>query len=103
MDKMPVLQIIDGRFSEQQPLTNVRIGACCHVTKETGVACIALKNAGADIILVASNPLSTQDDVAAALVKYYDIPVYAHQKQAVLDAAQKLLHEPGVTAEIIGW
>lgn len=81
MGKMPVLQIIDGRLSVQRPLANVRIAACCHVAKETGAACIALKNAGADIMLVASNPLSTQDDVAAALVKYYNILVYAHSRE----------------------
>ena len=56
----------------------MRLTACVHVTKETAALCIAMKEGGADAVLAASNPLSTQDDVAAALVKYYGIPVYGY-------------------------
>ena len=74
---MPVLNSIKERFSRELPFKDMRLSACVHVTKETAALCIALKAGGADTVLAASNPLSTQDDVAAALVKYYDIPVYA--------------------------
>ncbi|MDR0459365.1 MAG: adenosylhomocysteinase [Coriobacteriales bacterium] len=74
---MPVLQGISQRFAVEQPLAGLRISACLHVTSETANLMQALAAAGADIVLVASNPLSTQDDVAAALVKYYGIKVYA--------------------------
>ncbi len=74
---MPVLNSIRERFKKEQPFKGLRLTASVHVTKETAALCIALKEGGADAILAASNPLSTQDDVAAALVKYYDIPVYA--------------------------
>lgn len=75
--EMPVLRQIQERFAEEKPLEGVRLVSCNHVTTETAHLCIALKNAGADSMLIASNPLSTQDDVAAALVKYWDIPVFA--------------------------
>lgn len=75
--EMPVLKQIQERFAEEKPLQGVRLVSCNHVTTETAHLCIALKNAGADSMLIASNPLSTQDDVAAALVKYWDIPVFA--------------------------
>jgi adenosylhomocysteinase len=75
--EMPVLKQIQERFSQEKPLEGVRLVSCNHVTTETAHLCIALKNAGADSMLIASNPLSTQDDVAAALVKYWDIPVFA--------------------------
>ena len=74
---MPVLNKIKERFKKEQPFKGLRLTASVHVTKETAALCIALKEGGADAVLAASNPLSTQDDVAAALVKYYDIPVYA--------------------------
>jgi len=74
---MPVLSLIRKRFSEEQPLKGLRLIACCHVTKETANLAITLKEGGADAILIASNPLSTQDDVAASLVKDYEIPVFA--------------------------
>ena len=74
---MPVMQAIKARFEKEKPLRDLKLAACIHVTKETAVLCIVMKYAGADVTLVASNPLSTQDDVAAALVKYYDIPTYA--------------------------
>jgi adenosylhomocysteinase len=74
---MPVLQIIRKRFIKEQPLKGVRISACLHVTTETANLAITLRDGGADVVLCASNPLSTQDDVAASLVKDYGIPTYA--------------------------
>lgn len=75
---MPVLNSIKERFRKEQPFKGLRLTACVHVTKETAALCIAMKEGGADAVLAASNPLSTQDDVAAALVKYYGIPVYGY-------------------------
>jgi adenosylhomocysteinase len=75
--EMPVLKQITERFSKQKPLKNKRISCCLHVTTETANLAIALKAGGSDVCLCASNPLSTQDDVAASLVKHYDIPVFA--------------------------
>ena len=74
---MPVLRKIQERFIKEQPFKGLKLSACSHVTKETAALCVVMKSGGADAVLVASNPLSTQDDVAAALVKYYDIPVFA--------------------------
>ncbi len=74
---MPVLRLIRERFKEEKPLAGIRIGACLHVTTETANLMRTLKAGGAQVALCASNPLSTQDDVAAALVKYDDIPVFA--------------------------
>jgi adenosylhomocysteinase len=74
---MPVLQLIGKRFSAEKPLQGVRISACLHVTTETANLAIALKQGGADIVLCASNPLSTQDDVAASLTHDYNIPTFA--------------------------
>jgi len=74
---MPVLRLIRDRFREEKPLQGVRLSACLHVTTETGNLMITLKEGGADIVLCASNPLSTQDDVAAHLVKHHEIPVFA--------------------------
>ncbi|MGB5595784.1 MAG: adenosylhomocysteinase [Crocosphaera sp.] len=75
--EMPVLRQITERFAKEQPFAGIRITACCHVTTETASLAIALKAGGADSVLIASNPLSTQDDVAACLVADYGIPVYA--------------------------
>jgi len=75
---MPVLRQIAKRFEIEKPFAGLRVSACVHVTKETAALCIAMQAGGADTILVASNPLSTQDDVAAALVKYWNIPVFAY-------------------------
>ncbi|HSM80959.1 MAG TPA: adenosylhomocysteinase [Nodosilinea sp.] len=75
--EMPVLRQIQNRFAQEKPLAGIRISACCHVTTETAHLAIALKNGGADAVLIASNPLSTQDDVAASLVADYGIPVFA--------------------------
>jgi adenosylhomocysteinase len=74
---MPVLQIIRKRFIKERPLEGVRISACLHVTTETANLAITLRDGGADVVLCGSNPLSTQDDVAASLVKDYKIPTYA--------------------------
>lgn len=75
--QMPVLRLIRDRFSSDQPLKGQRLGTCLHVTCETANLLRALKAGGADVVCCASNPLSTQDDVAAALVAEYGIPVYA--------------------------
>src|SRR5260221_2868903 len=74
---MPVLQIIRKEFIKNQPLKGIRIAACLHVTAETANLMIALRDGGADTVLCASNPLSTQDDVAASLVKDYGVSVFA--------------------------
>jgi adenosylhomocysteinase len=73
---MPVIRLIKDRFAKEKPLKGVRISGCLHITTETANLALALKEGGADIVLCASNPLSTQDDVAATLVKY-GIPVNA--------------------------
>lgn len=75
--EMPVLRLIRERFGQEQPLRGIKILACAHVTTETANLVRALKAGGAESILIASNPLSTQDDVAASLVKDWDVPVYA--------------------------
>src|SRR6201988_3576948 len=75
--QMPVLAAIRERFENEQPLAGHRIAACLHVTTETSNLARTLKAGGADVVLCASNPLSTQDDVAAALVDEYDIAVFA--------------------------
>src|SRR3712207_5762139 len=75
--EMPVLKLIRDRFEQERPLEGTRLSACLHVTSETANLARALVAGGADLVLVASNPLSTQDDVAAALVTYDEIPVYA--------------------------
>lgn len=74
---MPVLRLITERFAVEKPLNGVRLAACLHVTAETANLMLALKAGGADVSLAASNPLSTQDDVAAALVSEYDIKTFA--------------------------
>jgi adenosylhomocysteinase len=74
---MPVLKLIRERFAREKSLANTTIGCCLHVTSETANLMIALKAGGANVALCASNPLSTQDDVAASLVKDYEIPVFA--------------------------
>ncbi len=74
---MPVLRLIGERFEEERPLEGMRIAACLHVTTETANLAITLKKGGAEVYLCASNPLSTQDDVAASLVRDYQIPVFA--------------------------
>src|SRR5512136_914514 len=74
---MPVLRLIRERFAKEKPLQGVRLGACLHVTTETANLVRTLMAGGAEVLLCASNPLSTQDDVAAALVVEYGAPVFA--------------------------
>ena len=100
---MPVLQLIRERFADEQPLAGMRIAACLHVTSETANLMRTLKAGGADAVLCASNPLSTQDDVAASLVEDFGIPTFAikgEDEQTYyrhIDAA--LDHEPHITMD----
>src|SRR5713101_8903146 len=92
---MPVLRQVRERFAKDQPLKGTRLGACLHVTTETAVLMLTLKAGGAEIALCASNPLSTQDDTAAALVRDYDISVFAHKGE---DNARYYRHIAAVLA-----
>jgi adenosylhomocysteinase len=76
-NNMPVLKLIAQRFKKERPLKSLKIACCLHVTTETGVLMQVLKLGGAHVALCASNPLSTQDDVAASLVKHLEVPVFA--------------------------
>jgi adenosylhomocysteinase len=123
--EMPVLRMIRHRFQEEKPLAGVRLVACAHITTETANLARALSAAGADAVLIASNPLSTQDDVAAALVKHYGISVFAikgestdtysrhvrqaldHQPQLIIDdgsdvVATLISERPELISDIIG-
>ncbi len=97
---MPVLQRIMERFRKEQPFKGLRLTACVHVTKETAALCIAMKEGGADAVLAASNPLSTQDDVAAGLVKYWGIPVFGYAGESSETYAKHveevLNHKPNI-------
>ena len=101
--EMPVLKLIRERFSKEKPLKGMQISACLHVTTETANLMITLKEGGASLALCASNPLSTQDDVAAALVKYYDIPVFAikgEDKETYYEHINKVLDfKPNITMD----
>ena len=77
--QMKVLELIKTRFAKEKPLKGITLGACLHVTSETANLMIALKEAGANLALCASNPLSTQDEVAASLVEDFQIPTYAYK------------------------
>src|SRR3989441_45007 len=92
---MPVLRQVRERFGREQPLKGIRLGACLHVTTETAVLMLTLKAAGAQLALCASNPLSTQDDTAAALVREYDVPVFAQKGE---DHARYYRHIAAVLA-----
>jgi adenosylhomocysteinase len=100
---MPVLQIIRKRFLKEKPLKGVRISACLHVTTETANLAITLRDGGADVVLCASNPLSTQDDVAASLVKDYGIPTHAikgeDKKTYYSHIVSALDHKPQITMD----
>src|SRR5918911_4409650 len=76
-NEMPVLRLLRERFAKERPLNGLRLSACLHVTAETANLARTLAAGGADVVLCASNPLSTQDDVAASLVAHENIPVYA--------------------------
>ena len=80
---MPVLMKIKGRFAKEQPFKGLKLSACVHITKETAALCTVMKAGGADTILIASSPLSTQDDVAAALIKYWGIPVLGYAGESI--------------------
>jgi adenosylhomocysteinase len=92
---MAVLRQVRERFAKEQPLKGIRLGACLHVTTETAVLMLTLKAGGAQVALCASNPLSTQDDTAAALVREYEIPVFAHKGE---DNARYYRHLEAVLA-----
>ena len=100
---MPVLRKIEERFAKEKPLKDVRISACLHVTTETANLMIALKRGGANCVLCASNPLSTQDDVAASLVKDFGIPTFAikgeDHKTYYRHINAALNHKPNVTMD----
>ena len=100
MKDMPVLRKIRERFLKERPFAGLKLSACVHVTKETAALCTVMKDGGADAILIASNPLSTQDDVAAALVKYWDIPVLGYAGESVetykQHARMALEHNPDI-------
>jgi adenosylhomocysteinase len=81
--EMPVLRMIRQRFQQEKPLDGLRLVACAHITTETANLARAIAAAGADCVLIASNPLSTQDDVAAALVKHYGVSVYAIKGESI--------------------
>ncbi len=74
---MPVLSLVEKRFRKERPFKGIRISGCLHITTETAVLAAVLKAGGAEVLLCASNPLSTQDDVAASLVRHYNIGVFA--------------------------
>jgi adenosylhomocysteinase len=100
---MNVLQIIRKEFIKNQPLKGIRISACLHVTAETANLAIALRDGGAEVVLCASNPLSTQDDVAASLVHDYAIPVFAIKGEDNETYYQHILaaidHKPHITMD----
>ncbi len=100
---MPVLDRIKRRFAKEKPLRGVRISACLHVTSETANLMEALKLGGADVRLCASNPLSTQDDITAALVKEFGIPVFAvkgeNHRLYYRHIHQALDHGPAITMD----
>ena len=81
--EMPVLRQIKERFSKQKPLKDKRISCCLHVTAETANLAVTLKAGGAQVYLCASNPLSTQDDVAASLVSHHNIPVLRRKAKTI--------------------
>jgi len=101
--EMPVLRQIRERFQKERPLQGIRISACLHVTTETANLAYTLQSGGADVVLTASNPLSTQDDVAACLVNHFEIPVFAIKGESNvtyykhINAA--LDHKPNITMD----
>src|SRR3954454_25234727 len=101
--EMPVLKLIRERFRKEKPLAGLRLSACLHVTSETANLAVVLKEGGADIVLCASNPLSTQDDVAAALAGEHGIPTYAIKGEDETTYYQHiqaaLAHRPNLTMD----
>ncbi len=123
--EMPVMRILLERFSREKPLKGVRMSGCLHITTETANLARVLTAGGADLVLCASNPLSTQDDVAAALVAHYRIPTFAvkgestdvyyrhlnaaldHRPQLTMDDGADLIsemhkHRPALVADLLG-
>ncbi len=100
--EMPVLRMIKERFAKERPLAGVRVSACLHVTTETANLMKTLQVGGADVVLTASNPLSTQDDVAASLVVHNEIPVFAvkGESNAVITSTLPL---PWITNRRLPW
>ncbi len=100
---MPVLALIRERFDKQKPLKGMRMGCCMHVTSETANLMRTLKAGGAEVVLCASNPLSTQDDTAASLVKDFGIPVFARRgenKKTFYDHLHAVIdHQPHITMD----
>jgi adenosylhomocysteinase len=100
--EMPVIKLIRQRFAKEKPLKGVRISACLHITTETANLALALKDGGANLVLCASNPLSTQDDVAAALVAY-NLPTFAikgeDNKTYYKHINSALAHKPQLTVD----
>ena len=101
--EMPVLRQIRQRFAEEKPLSGLRVSACLHVTTETANLMLTLRDGGAEVALCASNPLSTQDDVAAALVAEYGIPTFAikgEDRDTYYDHIRSALdHAPNITMD----
>jgi adenosylhomocysteinase len=100
---MPVLRLIRARFAKEKPLRGIRLSACLHVTTETANLAITLKEGGANVVVCASNPLSTQDDVAASLVQDYEIPVFAikgeNNESYYSHIMSALAHRPQLTMD----
>src|SRR4030042_1953481 len=100
--EMPVMKLIQKRFAKDKPFKGIRISGCLHITTETANLGLALKEGGAELVLCASNPLSTQDDVAAALVGY-DIPTFAikgeDNKTYYQHIISALKHKPNLTVD----
>lgn len=110
LKEMPVIQSIMDKFRQERPLEGVKMSACLHITSETANLARALQAGGADVVLTASNPLSTQDDVAAALVSVFEIPVFAIKGESNQTYYQHLNaaldHRPNITmddgADLVG-
>ncbi len=96
--EMPVLRLIRERFSKEKPLKGMRLSACLHVTTETANLMRTLQDGGADVVLTASNPLSTQDDVAAALVNHVRDPHLRHQGRGQRHLLQAHRAPPSTTS-----
>ncbi len=101
--EMPVLRLLQERFKKERPLDGIRLSACLHITSETANLAHTLQLGGADVVLTASNPLSTQDDVAASLVMHYEIPVYAikgeNDKTYYDHIKAAIAHKPHITMD----
>src|SRR5215471_11493250 len=104
--EMPVLRMIRERFEKERPLEGKKMVACCHITTETANLARAMKAGGVDAVLIASNPLSTQDDVAAALVREYGIPVFAIKGESTETYNRHvriaLDHDPSLIKDLVG-